>query len=171
MFLLVQMKQFKKQTHIQLSRNVFFCTLSFSIFFLLVTALKHLLSSKTFHTPCLFLDCMSLWDWTKCMHVVDVLVAVAVVVEHALLSWYYRASDSSAQHGCLQDSVGARRRRGSIFSMLPKGLDRSLGKLVLLALNWFQILDIKGMGVETGHGSQQLGNKFVTWCQWTGLRS
>ena len=89
MSLLVQMKQFKKQTHIQLSRNVFFCTLSFSIFFfllLLVTTPKHLLSSKTFHTPCLFLDCMFCGTELNACTVVDVLVAVAVVVEHALLS-------------------------------------------------------------------------------------
>ena len=47
---------------------------------------KHLLSSKTFHTPCLFLDCMFCGTELNACTVVDVLVAVAVVVEHALLS-------------------------------------------------------------------------------------
>lgn len=61
----------------------------------------------------------------------------------------------------------------SIFSFAdPSSFFRSgMCWVVLVALGWFQILDVEEMGVATGNGSQQLGNKFVTWCQWTGLRS
>lgn len=52
---------FKKQTHIQLEKCLFLYTFVFDFFFISYDS-KHLLSSKTFHTPCLFLDCMFLWE-------------------------------------------------------------------------------------------------------------